>query len=109
MSSTHATGEACSRNCSTQNAVPTEQVTQVNKKTQPVKPGRPMTTHRKEDEELFKHLRNNPEGIGIEGKNGKYQSGTSSNQVSSCVKMKNYQNANFENKGHKRLEVNIFK
>lgn len=45
----------------------------------------------------------------LKGKNGKYQSGTSSNQVSSCVKMKNYQNANFENKSHKRLEVNIFK
>ena len=45
-----------------------QQVTQVNKKTQPVKPGRPMTTHRKKDEELFKHLRNNPEGIGIERK-----------------------------------------
>ena len=68
MPSTYATGEACSSNSSTQNAVPTEQVTQVNKKTQPVKSGRPMTTHRKEDEELFKHLRNNPEGIGIERK-----------------------------------------
>lgn len=68
MPSTYATGEACSSNSSTQNAVPTEQVTQVNKKTQPVKPGRPLTTHRTEDEELFKHLRNNPEGIGIERK-----------------------------------------
>ena len=27
-----------------------------------------MTTHRKDDEELFKHLRNNPEGIGVERK-----------------------------------------
>ena len=32
MPSTYATGEACSSNSSTQNAVPTEQVTQVNKK-----------------------------------------------------------------------------
>ena len=37
------------------------------------------------------------------GKNGKYQSGTSSNQVSLCITMKNYQIAIFENK--KMLEV----
>ena len=27
-----------------------------------------MTTHRKDDEELFKHLRNTPEGIRVERK-----------------------------------------
>ncbi|KAL9959164.1 hypothetical protein ACROYT_G036258 [Oculina patagonica] len=48
-------------------AVPTVQVNG-KKKTRPFKPGRPMTTHRKDDEELFKHLRNNPEGIGVKRK-----------------------------------------
>ena len=57
MPVTYTTGEACSSNSSTQNA-----------KSQPRKPGRPMTTHRKDDEELFRHLRNNPEGIGVERK-----------------------------------------
>jgi len=52
---------------STQNADPTVQV-HAKKKPQARKPGRPMTTHRKDDEELFKHLRNNPEGIGVERK-----------------------------------------
>ena len=52
---------------STQNADPTVQVHAM-KKPQARKPGRPMTTHRKDDEELFKHLRNNPEGIGVERK-----------------------------------------
>ena len=52
---------------STQNADPTVQVP-AKKKPQARKPGRPMTTHRKDDEELFKHLRNNPEGIGVERK-----------------------------------------
>ena len=52
---------------STQNADPTVQV-HAKKKRQARKPGRPMTTHRKDDEELFKHLRNNPEGIGVERK-----------------------------------------
>ncbi|KAL9959163.1 hypothetical protein ACROYT_G036257 [Oculina patagonica] len=82
MPVTYTTGEACSSNSSTQsthNAVPTVQVNG-KKKTRPFKPGRPMTTHRKDDEELFKHLRNNPEGIGVKRKNGKYQSGTISNQ-----------------------------
>ena len=48
---------------STQNADPTVQV-HAKKKPQARKPGRPMTTHRKDDEELFKH----PEGIGLEKK-----------------------------------------
>ena len=52
---------------STQNADPTVQV-HAKKKPQARKPGRPMTTHRKDDEELFKHLRNNPEGIGVQRK-----------------------------------------
>jgi len=52
---------------STQNADATVQV-HAKKKPQARKPGRPMTTHRKDDEELFKHLRNNPEGIGVERK-----------------------------------------
>ena len=52
---------------STQNADPTVQV-HAKKKPQARKPGQPMTTHRKDDEELFKHLRNNPEGIGVERK-----------------------------------------
>ena len=52
---------------STQNADPTVQV-HAKKKPQARKPGRPMTTHRKDDEELLKHLRNNPEGIGVERK-----------------------------------------
>ena len=30
------------------------------------KPGRPKTTHREDDEALFKRLRSNPEGRGIE-------------------------------------------
>ena len=82
MPVTYATEEACSSNSSTQNAVPTVQV-HAKKKPQARKTGRPMTTHRKDDEELFKHLRNNPEGMELKRKNGKYQSGTISNQVSS--------------------------
>jgi hypothetical protein len=50
-------------NSSSQNAVPT--VSTVNKKK---KAGRPKTTHRKEDEELFKRLRHNPDGNGVERK-----------------------------------------
>ena len=65
MPVTYTTGEACSSNSSTRNAVPT---VQGNAKSQPRKPGQPMTTHRKDDEELFKHLHNNPEGIGVERK-----------------------------------------
>ena len=65
MPVTYTTGEACASNSATQNAVPT---VQGNAKSQPRKPGRPMTTRRKDDEELFKHLRNNPEGIGVERK-----------------------------------------
>lgn len=67
MPVTHTTGETCSSNISTHNAVPTVQVNG-KKKTQSFNPGRLMTTHRKDDEELFKHLRNNPEGIGVKGK-----------------------------------------
>lgn len=67
MPVTYATGEACSSKRSTQNAVPTVQVN-AKKKPQACKPGWPMTTHRKDHEELFKHLRNNPEGIGVERK-----------------------------------------
>ena len=63
----YGTGEACSSNNSTWNAVPTVQV-HAKKKPQAHKPGRPMTTHRKDDEELFKHLRNTPEGIRVERK-----------------------------------------
>lgn len=58
MPVTYATGETCMSNSSTRNAVPT---VQVNGTPQPRKPGRPVTTHRKDDEELFKHLRNNLE------------------------------------------------
>lgn len=52
--------------CSTQNAMPsTDSTVQVNQKK---KPGRPMTTHRKDDEELFKFLRHNPDGSGVKRK-----------------------------------------
>lgn len=37
-------------------------------KTAKKKPGRPKTTHRKEDEDLFTALRNNPEGNNVERK-----------------------------------------
>ena len=59
---TDATGGACLRTTLTQNLVQT--VSTVQKK----KPGRPMTTHRKDDEELFKLLRHNPDGCGIKRK-----------------------------------------
>ena len=57
-------GEDCSSKSSIQNAAPT---VQVNGKKKPGtrKPGSPMTIHGKDDEELFKHLRNNPEGNGV--------------------------------------------
>ena len=63
---TSSSSEVCSsdsshlNNSSSENAVPT-----VNKKK---KAGRPKTTHRKEDEELFKRLRHNPDGNGVERK-----------------------------------------
>ena len=65
MPVTYATGEACTSNSSTWNAVPT---VQVNGKPQPHKPGRPVTKHGKDNEELFKHLHNNPQGNGFERK-----------------------------------------
>ncbi|PFX29456.1 hypothetical protein AWC38_SpisGene5756 [Stylophora pistillata] len=58
-------GGRCTSNSSSRNAVP---VGQVNGKPQPHKHGRPVTTHRKDDEEFFKHLRYNPEDIGFERK-----------------------------------------
>ena len=62
MQGKHAIGGACSRTTLTQNLVQT--VSTVQKK----KPGRPTTTHRKDDEELFKLLRHNPDGSGIKRK-----------------------------------------
>jgi hypothetical protein len=69
MQVARTSSEVCSsdssnlNNSSSQNAVPT--VSTVNKKK---KAGRPKTTHRKEDEELFKRLRHNPDGNGVERK-----------------------------------------
>ena len=63
MSVTDVTGEACMSNSSTRNAVPT---VQVNGKPQPHKADLPVLTHRKDDEQLCAHLRNNSEGIGFQ-------------------------------------------
>lgn len=66
MRVTQGSANAKPSECSTQNAMPTtDSAVQVNQKK---KPGRPMTTHRKDDEELFKFLRHNPDGSGVKRK-----------------------------------------
>ena len=59
MQVTHSSGKASLSESSTQNSIPTVTTMQVSQKK---KPGRPKTTHRNDDEELFKQLRNNPDG-----------------------------------------------
>lgn len=106
MPVTYATGEACSSKRSTQNAVPTVQAN-AKKKPQARKPGWPMTTHRKDHEELFKHLRNNPEGIGVERKEWQIPKWNNFKSGQFIMTMQNFQNAIFENK--QRLEVRSLK
>ena len=58
MGGTH--GKATLSESSTQSSMPIQN--------QKKKPGRPMTTHRKDDEELFKLLCHNPDGSGVKRK-----------------------------------------
>ena len=73
MQGKYDAGGACSRKNLTQNAV--ESVETVQKK----KLGRPVTTHRRDDDELFKALGHNADGCGIKRKEW---------QVAKCEKFK---------------------